>query len=60
MLKNYIIPEIEVVEYRIEEGYAASMELPQTEFIGDVSLGNEEVIEGEDYNKDGWDENNWY
>lgn len=49
MKPNYIAPTLEVYEFAVECATGLSP-IQTTEFIGDVSIQNEEVVEGNNYN----------
>lgn len=44
--KNYIKPNIEIIEYVVERGFVASATIEDDWLLGDVSDGNENVGEG--------------
>lgn len=54
----YISQILEVFEYKVERGFAQSAHTEPIYFIGDVSLDNEEITEGDDYSL--WGEDIWY
>lgn len=46
MRKNYIKPNIEIIEYVVERGFVASATIEDDWLLGDVSDENENVGEG--------------